>query len=320
MTEDIKQLFTEHRIDAERPLRIDAETVAQGGRRRRKRRTVGMVAAAVVAVVALTAGTVTLPQYFSGSSDAAVKPDEQPSHPLPDLEPLEDGDVYLAGIVADDEGKPSEAADAYGDAYVEWFEKEMSVEFEQWPGMRVFEEEVEIWDDKKNTTVETDEFWPPRYRIGTASGGGVGGPLSGFSHSFGGDEFYDQLSLTVYPRDGFLPDSGEGAQYLQNCEDRKYNNTTYEQTCTEAAGPAGERILRGVTEHVTDDPHLPLLERTLTVTVFRKDGTAVQVGTMVPGVSMEGSIAKVDPDYEPELDLDELTDLALSMPDAIVTG
>lgn len=320
MTEDIKQLFSQHRVDGDRPLGIDSEAIAQGGRKRRRRRTTGLVATAVVLVAVLTAGSVTLPRYLGGSADAATDTgSEQPSHPLPELEPLADDDHYVAGIVPDDEGKRTDAADEYGDAYVEWFADNMGVEFEQWPGVRVFEEKIGYWSDKDKEVIDIGGFWPPRYRIGAVAGGGPDGPSSWFSHSFSGDRYFDELSLTVYPRDSFLPGSGEGAQYLQDCQERQYNDVVTEQTCTDETGPEGERILRAVTEEKnSDDMDSGIMTKTLTVTVFREDGTAVQVGNSVPGVSMEDNMGYGK--YETEMDFDDLTDLALSMPDAIVTG
>lgn len=315
MTEEIKQMFAEHEPAPGRTLGFDPDDLVAGGRRRRKRRAVGIAAGAVLTVAALTAGALALPQFVTDRSDAAADDKvEQPEYPFPDLKPPDDG-FYYEIHPSREEGERSKAADEYGKAFTEWFASEQDLTFTDWPGMRVDEDEVLLFEanTENNGTLIGDPL--PRYRIGP-TGYDDEMPVD-FEHRFGDRKVSDFLSLTVYPRGSFLDGSGDAVGHLANCEDTTGEETILDVTCTESTGPDGEKIIASDTinkERKTGD----IWQKFRTVVVYRADGTAVMTNDSIPGFDGEGAHSTLDPDLDPYLSIDDLTDLALSMPDTVV--
>lgn len=303
MNDDMRRLFAEHtKIDGP-PMSVTSGDLAKHGRRRLVGRNLGM-ATGLTAIVALgMVGVLTLPSAFASTTGQAANQGntdqaEQPEFPLPDDLP-EPPEKYFWGGFATAQGDEvsSDAADAYGDAFRDWFDENRDTPIEDWPGMAI-KYRVLMTKAEAETVGEPFPFY------------GIVNEEAEEAVQYGGERYH--TGLRVYPRGNFKKGDGDTYEHLYTCEDGVYENDQPEYldyTCDEKVAPNGDKYAMITKKHTGRDKTIELEYR---VVLFRQDGTAVEVRSVVDG---GGSSV----DSEPKLSLDELLDLALSMPDDVVT-
>lgn len=318
MNDAMLKLFAEHEKTDGPPPGLDSDTLARKGRKRLMLRRWSMAGGltAAVAVVAVAAVTLTGLATPSPADLAAEEPATQPEYPLPDLPAPPDGQQYAWGYKAGE--KTSAAADEYGTAFQEWF-SDQGIDLPEWPGMTVNHRALFLGADWEWKQVDDSV---PYYGIATRSvGEDEDFPMTTDRLKSSEANF---VGLKVYPRGSFEPGTGDTYEHLATCKDGLSLDALGEESvdarqdapisltpsydCDEATGPDGERILRIETTWAQGDF---VAREDNQVIVVRDDGTAVMVDVFA------FSDDETD-DNSKHLDLDGLTDLALSMPDAIV--
>lgn len=306
MNDEMLRLFAEHEKTDGPPLGLDSEALARKGRKHLRVRRLSAVGGLTAAVAVVAAVAVTLTGLATPSpADEAADGVEQPEYPLPELpEPPEGAEYRWNDVLGTTE--TSTAATAYGESFRDWF-ADNGMELAHWPGTAIGSREL-FGGNPAESDWDFEGITIPYYGIKSrvdpedfatmADAGRVG---------YGED---DTVSLRVHPRGSFEPGAGDTYEYLATCTDDValgindgWRDADY--TCDETTGPDGELVLR---QHAVFEHDHGLWVTVNRVIVFRADGTAVEVDDEV----------RSDAESSLPLSLDELTDLALSMPDAIV--
>ncbi|ADD44210.1 hypothetical protein [Stackebrandtia nassauensis] len=326
MNDAMLRLFAEHeKIDGP-PLGVSSEQLAKRGRRRLMGRNLGFAGGLTAAVALAVVGALTLSSAFVVADAPPGTGKEQPEYPLPDLPKPPDGQRYAWGYQDGDKSSPD--ADEYGKAFTEWF-NDNGTDLEKWPGMAVNHRLLYRGSTELNNWKVVDDSIP-YYGIATVSLTDPGGdPEVEWDEIVTDRVRYGEandLGFKVYPRGSFESGAGDTFEHLATCTDGLTLEATSaetvvsraastqdlepDHTCDESTGPGGERILRIHTEWKTDGGFMPRQDNR--VIVIRADGTAVDVDTYVYRDD------ETDAGNKLGLSLDELTDLALAMPDATV--
>ncbi|CAM3573308.1 hypothetical protein [Stackebrandtia soli] len=274
MTDDLKDLFSEHTpIDAP-PPRYTSTDLIEGGRRRvrRQRARMATLVTAVVAAIAVTTVSL-LPMGNDESAPPANIDDLEYDYPDLDLEPSQFDD-YGWQLVRG----PNENDDTVS-----------------------YTKAVDIWSSDRAITlsptrvgpyVDEDDFIPPnvmkRFLAGfydSASEDFVGGAIPRYATAFTarheGRSDASVFQLEVLARGDYPRNAGAGPEFLVDCEPSPSSGrgsaaVRVDRTCTELTTSNGERAVQAIELRYRGEDETLAYRVDVTV-LFREDGTAVIV-------------------------------------------
>lgn len=330
MTRELARVLDEEFAELTPPSAMTGRAIVQKGRkvRRRRRFAYGGAGVAVVAALALL-----LPPMLPGGApaDSADPPPysyvDQPEFPLPELDP-DAGYVWHLGN--DGIRTPETAAvDAV------WLERVRAIEGAKayvhtpeavgepltdanYPGITRHERELMIRHGTGYSRIPGGGFQVPYYQGGEVV------------LDFGNGDWSERLMVEVYAKGSFLPGPGQPAPHMSGpdrtpgpyaidgCEDYSVDvdgglTLSVHYTCTETAGPAGERVVV-VESKVAYSPG-DQVDPEIAVALYRGDGTAVVVRDAL--TSIEETRSPQGP-REFGLTPEDLLELALWIPPVLV--
>lgn len=353
MTRQLKDLMDQAVADnPPPPAQLSPSSLLETGRRQRRRRRQGLVAGASAGAAAVAAGALMLPSVFAGAADDGAPPSaeahETEPAPLPDFyeelpEPDDNQELSWDSYYAD--GETTESTAEYDAALWDWMDAHRpGLEYvtasdsydAEWE--RVMTRYLQrVWMDTEvgegNFQGESlDDFSRPIYTLSSYGKDNAFMELPTFQ--FPDQPAPEHFEIAIYPEGTFVPGDGEDLEYLISCEN------------TDLTGREGEYHRDRQCDYVGDEdsPELIQMQETLTVDAsldsaeptvqqareivfFREDGTAVTVRSearLYTELVIE-EYEKLGPDdltdldgHDPAFDLDDLEDLARSLPDAPV--
>lgn len=321
MTEQIKAMLDEAARFDEPPSGINGDDVVAKGRKRTRTRRLGAAGGATLSVAAVTALALVLAPAAGGTQgddrDSAAGAIEQPGFTLPDLD-AKPGDKF-EWLSKYDDGQRTKETRKFEAAYWKFVEDEFDdvrvvpdrgdVTFEPLADdtKPVMTRDV-MWvnyvdGDSDPTPVYHDEI--PWYRLQA-------------NLSLDRDDIAEYLDVTVYPKGSF--EAGPGKEYgyrnLYTCDHRDAGPggrqpVEADRDCSEKTGPDGEKIARVTTMFKSGE--VTGADRELIV--YRADGTAISVRNWGAIRYRDGQLTSTQ---EPALDFEQLTDLALALPDDVL--
>lgn len=323
MTDQIKAMLDEAAHIGEPPSHVNGDEIVLKGRKRNRARRFGVGGGATLGVAGLTAVALLLTPVDGGQTDergAAADTVEQPEFELPDID-VKPGEKLQWLRKSDEESGPTKETEAFSAAFWEHLENE----YDDIGIADNAENTIEPLTDANMTAMTRDFMWLnyveedseptpvqhdpiPRYQLHTEV-------------SLDREDVIDAIEVTVYPKGSFEAGAGTEHDYrnLYTCDHRDggpegVDPTEATRDCTEETGPGGEKIARIKTEHEVYDE---FAGSDLQVVVYRADGTAI----VVRDVFATKHLNDVDRSGEKlTLDLDQLTELALALPDDVLVG
>jgi hypothetical protein len=318
MTDDIKGRLDAELPDHPVPFALTADGAVTVGRRARRRRRLlaggsGLLSIAVAAVL-VTAGV-------NGGlmADPAPVTEESPVVELPDLDPYGE---YTWSIGWEPWTGPvvNPGTEAYTDAFWRHFQAE-------YPQAELDPTEYYTEGQPQGTVKEPLGFRVVTYELEQAGSGTVhshaayglllvmgddSSSQTGPMQFQFGDGMPNFLDVTVHPAGSYRQDAGDLLD-LAYCwpGDDFYRN---ECVTTETTGPAGERVQQiDLTSFRVESGEISTRARE--VVLYREDGTAVEVSTQISGTSPGQNDQHVTSEQTPALGHDDLTGIALALPD-----
>lgn len=345
MTENLSERLAEQLDHGAPPLGITADAMAAKGRKRVRARRFALGGGLTAGVAVIAAAALVLPAAFGGGGgsapadvpadvpvNAAEAPaEEQPSHPLPPIDPDKFYDWTSTG-----DGASTAETEQLTDALWEYLagkgldlkqlvepgDKFVTVTRENFPEFlrRINELMEDTPDGNGESSPVPNGHTQPAYEYGNL--------IVQYSKD---KQYTDTLSVKVSPKDGYLPGPGQpergvDTQYVPHlfagCEDIEYGGQSVDAwktdfTCSDATTSTGEQA--AISEALVINPYGTGAYRSLTVVVYRADGSAV---TLTDTMQLQDTHVAVADDYLEKkkfaLDTDALIALAEALPNVIV--
>ncbi|ADD43512.1 hypothetical protein [Stackebrandtia nassauensis] len=321
MTEQIKAMLDEAARFDEPPSGINGDDVVVKGRKRNRTKRLGLAGGATLSVAAVTALALVLAPTAGGTEkgdNAAADAIEQPEFELPDLD-AKPGDKFEWMPKEDGKAGPTDETREFDAAFWEYLEDNFD-QVDVAPDMKKVK--FEPLTDTNRTEMTREHMW-----VNYVDGEQVPVPVYHdeipwyrlqANLSLDREGVADFIDVTVHPKGSFEPGPGEdyGYRNLYTCDRREagpggHQPAEADRDCSEKTGPDGEKIARITTEYKSGD----VLGEERRVIVYRADGTAISVkdwgATRYEDGEMTGS-------EEPALDFEQLTELALALPDDVL--
>jgi len=344
MTENLTERLTEQLDHGAPPLGITADAMAAKGRKRLRARRFALGGGLTAGVAAIAAAVLVLPAAFgggggSGPADvpgnaASGTAEEQPSHPLPSLDPEKSYEWYGD---EDEENTSTAETEQLTDALWQYLAGK---------GLELLKQGDEYDEFDEVTRENFPEFARQIDELNeiVEEGGGYSSvpldhtqPVYAYDRDlilqFSDDgQYLDGLGIKVSPKDSYLPGPGQperGAGDQQftphlyaGCEDLRYDGQGTDGwktdfTCSDATTSTGEQV--AISEVLVVNPGGTGAYRSLTVVVYRADGSAL---TMTDTMELRDTHIPVADDYLEKkdfaLDAEDLIALAEALPSVIV--